>query len=187
MHDTSPDQVVSPLYAEKNGEGIGTPGHYDVGIRPEGERQEKRAKNPCREMERGPSLPFPEGYHLFYEAANSAKMAFCHRFWNKIKPETRWDQERGGACLGKYGVVARRCSMNDKLWGIYQDSKKRGISLTLDQIKKMITIDIKRSKLYPPGWTDDTANPPDWYLDKLRTEGRLDQIFADIEQATKGV
>ncbi len=59
------------------------------------------------------------------------------------------------------------------------------MTLTLDAVKKMIRIDIVRSRLYPPGWTDDTASPPEWYMDRLRKEGRLDQVFKEIEEATR--
>ena len=71
--------------------------------------------------------------------------------------------------------------MNDKLWGIYQKAKQRHVTLTLDDIKRMILIDIKRSKLYPPGWTDDSVDPPEWYLEQLREQGLLDKILKEID------
>lgn len=75
--------------------------------------------------------------------------------------------------------------MNDKLWGIYQKAKQKGVTLTLNEIKKMIMLDIKRSKLYPPGWTDDTVSPPEWYLDELRKKGLLDKILREIDEVLK--
>ncbi len=74
--------------------------------------------------------------------------------------------------------------MNDKLWGIYQKSKLRGVKLSLQEVRKMINIDIKRSKLYPPGWRDDSVSPPEWYLEELRSKGLLEQIFKEIDEAT---
>ncbi len=75
--------------------------------------------------------------------------------------------------------------MNDKLWGFSQKSKQRGVVLKLEDVRKMILVDIKRSKLYPPGWTDDTVSPPDWYLGELRSKGMLDQILREIDEAAK--
>jgi hypothetical protein len=75
--------------------------------------------------------------------------------------------------------------MNDKLWGIYQKSRQRNVKLSLDEIRRMILLDIKRSKLYPPGWTDDSVSPPDWYLDELRSKGLLDRIFKEIDEVGK--
>jgi hypothetical protein len=59
------------------------------------------------------------------------------------------------------------------------------VTLTLDDIKRMILIDIKRSKLYPPGWTDDTADPPEWYLKQLREKGLFEKILRDIDDVGK--
>jgi len=33
-----------------------------------------------------------------------AKISVSRRFGSKLAPEKRWDKERGGACLGRYGV-----------------------------------------------------------------------------------
>jgi len=114
-----------------------------------------------------------------------AKISVSRRFGSKLAPEKRWDKERGDACLGRYGAVAKRCSMNDKLWGIYQKAKRKGIALTLEEVKKMILLDIKRSKLYPPGWRDDTVSPPEWYLEELRKKGLLEKILKEIDEVAK--
>lgn len=75
--------------------------------------------------------------------------------------------------------------MNDKLWGIWLRAKAIGASLTLDEVRRMILLDIKRSRLYPPGWQDDSVDPPQWYVDELREKGTLDQILKEIDEATK--
>jgi hypothetical protein len=75
--------------------------------------------------------------------------------------------------------------MNDKLWGIWVRAKTIGTPLTLDQVRRMIMIDVARSKLYPPGWQDDSVNPPQWYIDELREKGILDQILKGIDEVGK--
>jgi hypothetical protein len=132
-----------------------------------------------------PLFGFPNDIVYLSRVEIAQKLAVSRRFWSRMKPESRWDKERGESCIGRFGVVARRCSMNDKLWGIYQKAKQRNVVLKLDDIKKMILIDIKRSKLYPPGWIDDSVNPPEWYLDELRKQGILEKILKDIDDIAK--
>lgn len=156
------------------------------GYDPKAKEKQKQQRELAEKWQKDPLYLFPNDIIYFTKEQIGQKMGVSRRFWNKIKPESRWEEERGRACMGRKGQVAKRCSMNDKLWSIYLDASKKGISLTLTQIRKMILIDIKRSQLYPPGWTDDTASPPEWHLDKLRSEGKLEGIFREIDEATKG-
>ena len=155
------------------------------GYNPKKAKQDQRKRQMAEKWQEDPLYNFPNDIEYFSMQEAEQKIAVSRRFGEKIKEESRWDKKRGEACIGRYGVVARRCSMNDKLWGIWKESKQKGINLTLADIKRMILIDIKRSQLYPPGWTDDTASPPDWFLEKLRGEGRLDGILKQIDEATR--
>ena len=155
------------------------------GYDPKKKKQSQRQREMAEKWQEDPLYGFPNDILYLSRQEIEQKMAVSRRFGGKMKSEARWDRERGDACIGRYGMVARRCSMNDKLWGIYQKSKRRNVLLSLDDIKKMILIDIKRSKLYPPGWTDDSVSPPDWYLDELRGKGLLDQILNEVDEVGK--
>jgi hypothetical protein len=151
------------------------------GYDPEKTKAANRQRDRALRWIEDPLFGFPNDIIYFDRGQIEAKVLVSRRFWKKLKVEARWDRERAEACIGRHGLVARRCSMNDKLWGIYQKAKGRRVVLTLEDIKKMILIDIKRSKLYPPGWTDDTVDPPRWYLDKLKEQGLLDNVLKEID------
>ncbi len=139
----------------------------------------------AEQWNKDPLFGFPNDTMYFTRKQIEDKMSVSRRFGKRVPEPSRWDRDRGEACLGRFGIVPRRCSMNDKLWGFYQKAKNKGVTLTLDDIKKMIVIDIKRSKLYPPGWTDDSVNPPQWYVDELQKKGLLDGIFNEIDGAMR--
>ena len=132
-----------------------------------------------------PLYGFPNDIEYFTRKQIGDKIGITKRFGNRMAPERRWDEVRARACIGRMGAAARRCSMNDKLWSIWNRSRAKGVTLTLETVKKMIRIDIKRSKLYPPGWTDDSVSPPEWYLDELRKKGMLDGILSAIDEAAR--
>ncbi|RPJ11175.1 MAG: hypothetical protein EHM36_01985 [Deltaproteobacteria bacterium] len=148
------------------------------------ELAERRKK--AEQWAEDPLFDFPNDIEYLTRQQINDKMTASRRFWKRIVPAARWDKERADACIGYYGLVARRCSMNDKLWRIYQEAKGRKVQLRLDQVKKMILIDIKRSKLYPPGWTDDSVDPPQEYIQKLKAEGKYEEILREIDIAAKG-
>jgi hypothetical protein len=155
------------------------------GYDPRKKKRQQKRKELAEKWQEDPLYGFPYDIEYLSKEQIMAKIAVSRRFWNKIAPEKRWDKERGEACLGRYGIVAKRCSMNDKLWGIYQKAKQRGVSLSLEEVRKMILLDIKRSKLYPPGWQDDTVDPPEWYLEELREKGLLEKILKEIDEVAK--
>jgi len=155
------------------------------GYDPKKNKRAQKQKEMAEKWQEDPLYGFPNDIVYLNRREIEQKLAVSRRFGVKMKPEVRWDRERGESCIGRYGVVARRCSMNDKLWGIYQKAKQRNVTLRLEDIRKMILLDIKRSKLYPPGWTDDSVSPPEWYLDELRSKGLLDHILRDIDGVGK--
>ncbi len=154
------------------------------GYDPKKKKRDGARRDSALKWQEDPLYGFPNDIEYFNRDQIEAKISVSKRFGNKILSDHRWDKDRGAACLGRYGAVARRCSMNDKLWGIWQAARRKGIALKLEDVKKMILIDIKRSRLYPPGWRDADANPPQWYIDKLQAEGKLEQIFKEIGEAT---
>lgn len=132
-----------------------------------------------------PLFGFPNDIIYMTKQQVQQKLAFNRRFGKRIAEASRWDVERAEACLGRHGIVARRCSMNDKLWMIFKAAKRRNVTLSLAGVRKMINLDIKRSKLYPSGWQNDRMPPPQEWLDKLRAEGKLGGILKEIEEASK--
>jgi hypothetical protein len=155
------------------------------GYNPQKAQDVSKQRGRAEKWQEDPLYDFPNDIVYFTREQIENKIAVSRRFWNKIEIRRRWDSERGQACLGRFGKVARRCSMNDKLWEIWRQAAAKKVTLSLEDIKKMILIDIKRSKLYPPGWTDDTASPPPWYLKKLQDEGTLTGILKEIDEATR--
>ena len=155
------------------------------GYDPKAKKDRDSKKKMAERWLQDPLYAFPYDIEYFDYSQVAGKIAVSKRFWSKMAPEKRWDKGRADSCLGKYGIVAKRCSMNDKLWFFYKQAQTKKIPFTLGHVKKMIMIDIKRSKLYPPGWQDSDASPPEWYLDKLRAEGQLDRILSEIDEETK--
>lgn len=155
------------------------------GYDPKKKKRSKKQKEMAEKWQEDPLYGFPNDIVYLEKKEIEQKTAISRRFAGRMRPEARWDRERGEACMGRLGIVARRCSMNDKLWEIYQKSKRGNVTLSLDDVKKMVMLDIKRSKLYPPGWTDDSVSPPDWYLEELRGKGLLDQVLKEIDGAGK--
>ena len=114
------------------------------GYDPKKKERGLRQKQMAEKWQEDPLFGFPNDIEYLTKPDIEAKMGASRRFWDRMKPEARWDRERGEACIGRFGLVARRCSMNDKLWGIYQKAKDRRVLLSLDDVRKMILIDIKR-------------------------------------------
>jgi hypothetical protein len=154
---------------------------YDPKKSKKAEKQRKLAEK----WQEDPLFGFPNDVIYLTRPQIEQKLGVTRRFGSRMKPEVRWDRERAEACVGRFGLVARRCSMNDKLWGIYQKARQENVVLNLGDIRRMILIDIKRSRLYPSGWIDDTHDPPGWYIDQLKEKGLLNKIFAEIEEAAK--
>jgi len=127
-----------------------------------------------------PLKDFPDDIKYLNERQCKAKIGITNRFGGRMAEEKRWDERRMRACLGKLGPVARRCAMNDVLWGRFL---KYGDSLTLDDVKRMVFFDIKRRELYPPDYRGTGEEPPpEEYLAALRAQGRLDAIYSELDR-----
>lgn len=135
----------------------------------------ERVKNPLKD--------FPYDIKYLSQSECKSKVEISARFEGKIPKEKIWDKFRGDSCLGKHGIVAKRCSMNDVLWERYV---KHGDALTLEEIKRMIRFDVKRRELYPPEYKGvGDEQPPAEYLDKLRKDGKLEAIYNELDTIAK--
>jgi hypothetical protein len=146
------------------------------------EEDEARGYDYALRKQEDPLFDFPYDLVYFTPAQCDGKIAVTRAFGLKIPPEKRWDEQRKTACLGKLGIVARRCSMNDRLWSVWREARESGARLSLDKVKRMVRLDLKRSELYPPGWRDDSVPPPQWYLERLEREGKLDRIMRELDE-----
>lgn len=152
------------------------------GYDPKSREKSEQDRRTAEKWQKNPLAGFPNDIVYFTHQEIIDKLAVSQMLWKKMEPLSRWNTLRGNACRGKLGIVARRCSMNDQLWNLWIRSKEVGSELTLDKVHKMILLDIKRSRLYPPGWTDSSVDPPKWYIQKLRKAGRLDHILKEIDE-----
>lgn len=136
---------------------------------------EERLNNPLKD--------FPNDIKYLTPDMCENKISLSNKYKDRMAKAKVWDKFRSEACLGKHGIVAKRCSMNDVLWTRYLEYRDK---LTLDDIKKMILFDAKRRELYPPDYKGDgTEPPPEEYLDKLKSEGKLEEIYSKLDEISK--
>lgn len=98
-----------------------------------------------------PLKDFPHDVKFFTESQmlklkEAAEMQSKH-FKNPLPPHRMWTPERIKACRGEFGIVPRRCSVNDSLWGRYLDYKNRGIEMTLDLLRVIMKTDLLITKM----------------------------------------
>ena len=130
-----------------------------------------------------PLKDFPDDINYLTKKQCLDKVDVSNRFGEKIQKEKRWDQRRMEACLGKHGPVAKRCSMNDVLWGRFLEY---GEKLSLSDIKKMVMFDMKRRELYPPDYKGTgEGTPPVEYLKQLKKDGKLEKIYQELNEIGK--
>jgi len=151
------------------------------GTVPEDDETElKSAEKEAMERLENPLKDFPNDINYFSMNECISKIGISGRFQGKIAKDKIWDKKRMDACLGKHGVAAKRCSMNDVLWSRYV---KHGDSLTLDIIKQMMLFDAKRRELYPPNYKGSgEEQPPAEYLEELKAAGKLDAIYNEMNE-----
>lgn len=95
--------------------------------------------------------------------------------------EQKWDEYRKNCCLGEYGQAARRCSMNNTLWGRYLKSIEIEKPLDLDIIKIMVEFDMVRRELYPSNYTGpEDAPPPEDYIKEMKASGKYTEIIQKL-------
>lgn len=100
--------------------------------------------------------------------------------------EQKWDEYRKTCCLGEYGMAARRCSMNNTLWGRYLKSIEVKKPLDLEIIKIMVEFDMARRELYPPDYKgSEDAPPPEDYVKEMKTSGKYSEIMQKLNAVSK--
>ncbi len=100
----------------------------------------------------------------------------------------QWNDYRKDCCLGKYVQEAKRCSMNDTLWGRYLNAIEAGRPLTLDAIKNMVEFDMVRRELYPKDFKGDpNENPTPEYINKLKQSGKYTEILQKLNVISKRI
>jgi len=133
-----------------------------------------------------PLWNFPEDIEYFDGVQCRQKISVSNRFGLNWPKEKLWNDYRMNACLGKYGIVAKRASMNDVLWGLWLTAYEKGKELLLDDLKKRIKYDLIRRKLYPDDYMGDGSDPPPVeYLKKLKEQGSLFKIYTEMAEAVK--
>lgn len=153
-----------------------------LGGKVEDEKTLKNKKEMAERKVKDPLADFPNDIEYLTESQCKEKVNISQRFGKKWPHEKIWDTYRMQACSGRFGLVARRASMNDTLWGMWMKAVSLGKGLTLDDLKKRIKFDYARSKLYPPDYSGDGSDPPPQeYLEKLKARGELAKIYAEME------
>ena len=143
----------------------------------------KDARKKAEERLQNPLKDFPCDIKYLSPDMCRHKVDISRKYYGKISKEKVWDDFRTMACLGKHSLVAKRCSMNDTLWSRYL---KHGDALTLDDVKRMILFDAKRRELYPPDYRGTGEEPPPVeYLEKLKSDGRLEPIHNELNEIAR--
>lgn len=153
------------------------------GTVPDDETDPESAEKDAMERLENPFKDFPNDIRYFSASECQSKVEISAAFKGKIAKDKIWDRKRMDACLGKHGVVAKRCSMNDVLWSRYIE---HGDAITLDAILNMMKLDAKRRELYPPDYKGTgEEQPPEEYLKELKAAGKLDKIYSELSQLAK--
>ena len=97
------------------------------GYDPKKKKAKERQKDLAEKWNEDPLFNFPIDIEYLTADQVAQKLSVSKRFWKKMLPETRWTSERAAACLKRRGIVARRCSMNDRLWALYQRAREKGV------------------------------------------------------------
>lgn len=102
--------------------------------------------------------------------------------------EQKWNEYRKNCCLGNFGPAAKRCSMNDTLWGRYLRATEAGNPLSLDVIKAMVEFDMARRELYPVDYKGHPdAPPPKDFMGKLKSSGKYTEILQRLNTLTQRI
>jgi len=135
-----------------------------------------------------PLKDFPNDVTYLDAKACGVKIRLTNNPKLQLPFEQKWDEYRKECCIGRYGLEARRCSMNNTLWGRYLKSIESNKPLNLPVIKAMIEFDMIRRELYPPDYKgDENVTPPEDYIRKLKTSGEYTNILQRLDAVTKKV
>lgn len=155
-----------------------------AGIVFEDENDSAKKRKAVEDRIKDPLKNFPNDVVYFNVRDCDSKIRLSQKL--KKRPiEKQWDEYRKECCLGNYGIIARRCSVNDVLWGRYLKIKKAGAALTLDQVKAMVEFDIVRRKLYPANYKGTGSDsPPKDYVKELQKSGEYTKILQRLDDIT---
>ncbi len=155
-----------------------------VGIIVEDEDASAKKRKAVEDRIKNPLKDFPNDVVYFNARDCDSKIRLSQKL--KKRPiESQWDEYRKECCLGNYGIIARRCSVNDVLWGRYLKIKEAGAVPTLDQVKAMVEFDIVRRKLYPANYKGTgSESPPKDYIRELQKSGEYTKILQRLDGIT---
>lgn len=122
------------------------------------------SEHQCREQQ----VYWAKKLAIWKSKGNADQITDCER--------RQWPEERVQACIGK-DQPARRCSMNDSLWGKWCDSYG---TLTLEDVKKLLKRDLIRHVLYRPG--DDPESDPDPAYVQTLPRDLVDRVTRELEE-----
>jgi hypothetical protein len=133
-----------------------------------------------------PLKDFPNDIDYLSEKDCEVKIRLTNDPKLSLPFEQKWDDYRKDCCIGKYGAVPRRCSMNDTLWGRYLKSVEIGKPIALEAIKIMVEFDMVRRELYPKDYKGHhEETPPDEYIQELKLSGKYIEIIQKLDTLSK--
>ena len=156
-----------------------------AGIVFEGEDDSAKKRKAVEDSIKDPLKDFPNDVIYFSARDCDSKIRLSQKL--KKRPiESQWNEYRKECCLGNYDIVARRCSVNDVLWGRYLEIKKAVAVFTIDQVKAMVEFDIVRRELYPANYKGTGSEPPPKdYVKELQKSGEYTKILQRLDGITK--
>jgi len=165
-----------------------------------------KTETEARQILQDPLADFPNDLDYFTDKEIEEKLRYASQRRARAHPRqlyALWTTERAQACRGN-DPVARRASMNDVLWGKYEELHRNGRVLTLEQLKCLVEVDVVRSRLYPnlvqlserhryerahklPLTVGDSDKPPPaWFVEQLQTQGELEHIVNELRRLSGG-
>lgn len=147
---------------------------------PDGDEAAKKRKA-IEENVSDPLKSFPNDVVYLTARDCDSKIRLSQKLKNRPQ-ESQWDEYRKECCIGNYGVVARRCSINDTLWGRYLQIREADGELKLSQVKAMVEFDIARRQLYPVDYKGTgNESPPAAHVAALKKSGEYTKILQKLD------
>lgn len=104
------------------------------------------------------------------------------KYWKEYEGEPTidmWDAERADAARGSFGVIARRCAINNLLWVEY----KQGNFKDQQSLKNRVKLDHVRVALYPAGAAVCVEPPSIEYWATLKENKSLHRYIKELDKA----